>query len=135
MEQIIELLELVSGRLSSVASSEVIKGEPIELGNVTIVPLTRISMGFGGGGGQGEGEPHKSKKHKHGRGKGMGGAGGGAAKIRPVGLAIFRESGVEIVSIPSKKGALDKIFDKVPELIDRVKDFKEKYDSDSKPAN
>ena len=42
-------------------------------------------------------------------------------KVRPVGVAIFSEDGVEIVPITDQQGLLDKIFDRIPELVDKVK--------------
>ena len=55
-------------------------------------------------------------------GKGMGGGAGGGGKVRPVGVIVFSPDGVTIEPIPDKQGVLDKLFDKVPELIDMVKD-------------
>jgi uncharacterized spore protein YtfJ len=43
-----------------------------------------------------------------------------------VGVAIFSDDGVEVVPIADKKGLLDKLFDKVPELIEKVQAVIEK---------
>lgn len=124
MQQVKELLDLVCGRLEDTAKSDVVVGSPIELGKVTVVPLSRISVGFGVGGGSGQGEaPQGRGRHPQptGKGKGSGGGTGGGATVRPVGVAIFSEDGVEIVPIADRQGLLDKIFDKIPELVDKVK--------------
>jgi len=130
MQHVNELMELLTSKLEMVSSSDAVVGEPIELGGVTIVPLTRISLGFGAGGGEGEGTgigPHgggpASKRKATGKGKGVGGASGGGAKARPVGVAVFSDAGVEIFPIADKKGMLDKIFDKLPEVMELAKDF------------
>jgi uncharacterized spore protein YtfJ len=131
MQHIKELLELVTGKLETVAQSDAVVGEPIELGGVTLVVLTRISVGFGMGGGEGEGQgfgpgQRAGKKTANGpQGKGVGGGTGGGAKVRPVGVAIFSADGVEILPIKDKKGLLDRLFDKVPELVDIVKEATE----------
>jgi len=131
MQHIKELLELVTGKLETVAQSDAVVGEPIELGGVTLVPLTRISVGFGMGGGEGEGQgfgpgAHGGKKRGTGpQGKGVGGGTGGGAKVRPVAVAIFSADGVEILPIKDKKGLLDRLFDKMPELMDMVKEATE----------
>jgi hypothetical protein len=39
------------GKMADVARSDVVVGEPIALGEVTVVPLSRVSVGFGAGGG------------------------------------------------------------------------------------
>ncbi len=131
MQHVKELLELVTGKLETVAHSDAVVGEPIELGGVTLVPLTRISLGFGMGGGEGEGQGfgpggQAGKKRGQGpQGKGIGGGTGGGAKVRPVGVAIFSADGVEVLPIKDQKGILDRVFDKVPELIDMVKEATE----------
>jgi uncharacterized spore protein YtfJ len=131
MQHVKELLELVTGKLETVAQSDAVVGEAIELGGVTLVPLTRISLGFALGGGEGEGQgfgpgAHAGRKRGAGpQGKGIGGGTGGGARVRPVGVAIFSTDGVEILPIKDKKGLLDRIFDKVPELMEMVKEATE----------
>ena len=126
MEHLTKMLELVAERFTQFANSNVVVGEPIQLDGVTIVTLSRISVGFGAGGGEGEGDHHhrvKDKSHKgkrHGAGKGIGGGAGAGGKVRPVGVIVFDEQGVQVQPIPTKKGLLDKIFDKVPDVIDLI---------------
>lgn len=124
MKHIAEMLDLLADNLGHIATSEVVVGEPIELDGVTIVPLSRVGVGIGAGGGEGEGEFHNHGKVKGktgpGSGKGLGGGTGGGAKVRPVGLIAFTADGVEVQAIPTKKGLLDKLFDKVPEVIELI---------------
>jgi uncharacterized spore protein YtfJ len=131
MQHVKELLALITGKLEHVAQSDAVVGEPIELGEVTVVPLSRISLGFGAGGGEGEGEgfgPHshgppskrKSAPPKGTHGKGEGGGSVGGAKVRPVGVAVFSADGVEVLPIADRLGLIDRLFDKVPELVEKV---------------
>jgi uncharacterized spore protein YtfJ len=132
MKHIAEMLDLLADNLGHIATSEVVVGEPIELDGVTIVPLSRVGVGIGAGGGEGEGELHNHGKAKGkaktgpGAGKGLGGGTGGGAKVRPVGLIAFTADGVEVQAIPTKKGLLDKLFDKVPEVIELVEKAQDK---------
>ncbi|MBU0553529.1 GerW family sporulation protein [Myxococcota bacterium] len=123
MESINTLMDLVSAHLSELAKSDVVVGAPIELGAHTVVTLSAVSVGFGGGGGQGEGDmpAHTRGKHKHGgKGKGLGGGSGGGGKVRPVAVIVFSEGGVQVLPVPAKQGALDKIFERIPGLIDKI---------------
>lgn len=129
MEHLNEMLDLVTGRFSDFSDSNIVVGEPIELDGVTVVPLTRVSVGFGGGGGEGEGEFQATKgKAKHGKGKGIGGGAGAGGKARPVAVILFDAEGVTVQPIPLKKGLLDKLFDKVPEVIELVKQVQGEFD-------
>ena len=50
--------------------------------------------------------------------------------MSPVGVVAFGEDGVEVYPVKTKKGVLDKIFEKVPEVIDLVEKTKQKYESE-----
>jgi uncharacterized spore protein YtfJ len=130
MEHVKDILGHVTSELTRVAQSNVVVGDTVELGGVKIVPLSRISLGFGGGGGEGEGDIEmkpglKAKKSKSNKssaiGSGIGGGAGGGAKVRPVGVAVFSDDGVEVLSIADEQGLFDKIFDKVPDIIEVAK--------------
>ena len=109
--------------LSDTAKSDVVVGKEIELGSVKVVPLSRVSVGFGGGGGEGDQQfgPGKDKKTGNQKGKGIGVGSGGGAKVRPVGVIVFTEDSVRVEGIPDKKGPFDKIFDKIPDIIEFAK--------------
>lgn len=126
MVDIAELMEEMTQTLSDTANSEVVVGQTVELGSAKIVPLSKVSIGFGGGGGEGDQHmchgPGRKEKSQGGRGKGSGAAGG--AKVRPVAVIIFTEEGVKVERIPEKSGPLDKIFDKIPDLIEMAQKHK-----------
>ena len=126
MEHVMELMEEMVSTLSDTIRSEVVFGKEIDLGSAKIVPLSRVSIGFGGGGGEGDQRfgHHRGKKENHPAGKGTGGGGGGGAKIRPVGVIVFSKDGVQVEKIPYKAGLCDKIFDRIPEIIELAKKHK-----------
>jgi uncharacterized spore protein YtfJ len=123
VEHVERMIDQVSEKMGELARSDLIAGAPIEVGGVTIVALSRIGVGFGGGGGEGEGDFREMHAKKHGgppfeQGKGTGLGAGAGGKVRPVAVVIFGPDGVRVEPIPDRKGLLDKIFDRIPELID-----------------
>jgi uncharacterized spore protein YtfJ len=80
-----QLLERIAELLGAKATVQVVFGEPIRQGDLTVVPVAKVRWGFGGGGGrseEGESQPAAT---------GSGGGGGVAAE--PVGyLEISGES-------------------------------------------
>jgi uncharacterized spore protein YtfJ len=122
MTAITELIEEMAGTLADTANSDVVVGQAVELGSATIVPLSRVSLGFGGAGGEGDQRVGhcggKSDKSSNDRGKGTGSGAGGGARVRPVGVIVFTDEGVRVEKIPDKSGPLEKIFEKIPDLID-----------------
>jgi uncharacterized spore protein YtfJ len=126
MEHVIELLDEMVSTLSDTIKSEVVLGKAVDLGPTKVVPISRVSIGFGGGGGEGDQRfgHHREKKNKHAAGKGSGGGGGGSAKVRPLGVLVFTEDEVKVEGIPDRRGLCDKIFNRIPDLIDLAKKHK-----------
>lgn len=128
MENISGLLQEMVNNLSDTANSEVVVGQTVELGLAKIIPLSKVSVGFGGAGG--EGDQHcghgRGKKEKSSgcNGKGSGSGAGGGAKIRPVGVIVFTDEGISVERIPQKSGPLERIFDKIPDLIELAQKHK-----------
>lgn len=122
MKHIQELVELLVGRLETISQSDAVVGTAIKLGNITIVPLSRISIGMGAGGGTGEGHHPGGPRARQmaGKGKGTGGGTGGGATVRPAAIAVFTEEGVEIMPIPDQPGWLEKLLEKVPDLVSKI---------------
>jgi uncharacterized spore protein YtfJ len=93
-------------------------GEPIELGDKTLIPIFAIGFGIGGGGGKG--------KEKEGQGYGLGGGGG----ISPVALVtIFKDipgpEGLKVLSL-KPSGTLEKLVgEALPMVMEKVKEMKE----------
>ena len=121
-----EILKDIVGELKDIASSQTIIGEAITVGEKTVVPVVKISVGFGAGGGQGESTD---------KGAGFGGGGGGAARIEPSAFIIMDGDKVQMLS--AKPGKLDALVDAVPGLFGKLKDMRDKMKSekkDDKPA-
>jgi uncharacterized spore protein YtfJ len=119
-----EVLVAVSKKLGAVASSRTVVGEAMKLGEVTLVPVSRVSMGLGGGGGEGEGMPphNRGKGPSHGKGIGLGS--GGGVKVAPIAVIAFTPAGVEVLAVPDKPCWLEKMADRIPEWIEKAQERK-----------
>ncbi len=115
---VVEILKSVVGELKDVARSETIIGEPVTVGNTTVIPIVKISFGFGAGGGQGD----DSKR------TGFGGGGGGGARIEPAAFIIMDESGVSL--LPAGKGKWDTIIDAIPNIAKKISKLRDKFKSE-----
>lgn len=77
------LVQRVAELLSERANARLVYGEPVERGEVTVIPVARVRYGFGGGGG------HKAGADAASRGDGEGGGGGLIAT--PAGFVVLRD--------------------------------------------
>ena len=120
------LLDNVSGHVKSLARTETILGEEFTIGEFTCRPVIKVGTGFGSG--SGSGEDPKSKKG------GTGGGAGAGIGVVPVGFLVAK--GDEISFIASdKKSGLSALFDKVPDLVEKMAEMKGKSSKSDKKEN
>ena len=110
-----DLIKSVVGELKEVARSETVIGQPVTIGDRTVVPVVKISFGFGAGGGQGEA----------GTTGGFGGGGGGGAKIEPAAFIVMDKDGIKL--LPLGKGKWDAIIDAIPGIAKKLGKLKDSF--------
>jgi sporulation protein YtfJ len=108
------LVKTVLSELKQITRTETVVGKAIEVGDTTIVPVSKITIGFAVGGGK--------KNSKNGGGEGT----GGGATIEPLAFFVVRGDKVDIVTIKKEDIGLGKIIDLVPQIVEKVKDYREK---------
>ena len=99
MQEIEQLVAAAMERIETVLDSKSVVGEPIKVGEYTIIPL--VSMGFGFGSGTGTG---KSEEIIKGEGAGAGLAGGGG--IKPVAVVVIGPEGIKVESLKGASASL-----------------------------
>jgi uncharacterized spore protein YtfJ len=77
----VQLVDRFATRLGARASVSAVYGEPIDRGDLTIIPVARVSLGFGVGAGRGGADAQA----------GEGGGGGGGATAIPLGYIEIRD--------------------------------------------
>ena len=116
-----ELVEKMLKNLESIVESETVIGEPVVAGDTTIIPLTKISLGFGAGGGE-------KKAEDGGEASGT----GGGANIEPVAVITIHKDEVKVINL--KKGGADysKFIDMIPTVIDKFSKKSKKKEKENK---
>ena len=104
------LTERVLNELHRIIKTETVVGDPVKAGDLTLIPVSKISFGFGAGSGQN-------------RGKGQGGTGGGAS-VEPIAFVVINADGeVRILPLHEKEPALGHLVELVPEALAKVRKF------------
>lgn len=121
-----ETIKEIASELERIATTKTVVGDPITAAGKTIIPVSKISMGFGGGGGEGK------KEHE----SGYGGGGGAGAKIEPVAFIMISEEDARIFRI-SEKGdvgsIINSIQEAVPDIMEKIKGMSGKHKKEEKP--
>ena len=117
-----EMLNKVLDHLKTSATTETVIGQQFKLGEFTCVPVIKVSMGFGSGGGEGTAEK---------QGQGTGGASGGGMQVQPVGFLVTNGNEISLLDVGKSKGIAG-IFDKVPDLMEKIMEMKAKQEKEEK---
>ena len=94
-------------------------GEPIAVGDVTIIPVSKVSVGFGGGGSD------FVSKNPAKQDTPFGGGVGGGVKVTPICFLIVNKEGnvrMMPVAAPANTTA-DRIVEMVPDTLDKISAF------------
>lgn len=113
-----EVMRTVLDEFKTIASTDTIIGKAIEAGNSTIIPVSKVSLGFAGGGGTD-------------KTKGGGSGSGGGATIEPVAFIVVTDGKVSIQKIKNMELGIGDILDKVPPIVSKL--WKKKESDGKKP--
>lgn len=117
-----DLIGTTLEKIKSVMDTSAIIGEPIQTGDVTLIPICKLSVGLAGGG-----SDFITKNQKPGMDNTFGGGTGASAKVEPVAFLVVRGESVKILSVaPPPATTADRIIETVPEVVDKVTAFIEK---------
>lgn len=104
-----EIIGKLMEELRTVARTETIMGKEIQVGEVTLIPVSRISLGVGAGGGQGS----DNKK------TGEGGGGGGGVMVTPIAFIAIKAGEISFHGI-KRGGVFEGLFEQLPELTEKI---------------
>lgn len=105
-----ELIKNTLNEIQDLMLTRTVVGDPIEAGDHTVIPVSKVTFGFGGGGGE-------SKEADAGQGV------GGGWSIEPVGFVIIGPEGARLLTIGEKDSITSKLLDLAPKVVETVKDF------------
>ena len=113
------MLENTIAKIREMVDVNSVIGTPITTPDgVTIIPVSKVSVGFGGGG-----SDFVSKNANHHENPFGGGAGGGV-KITPIAFLVIRESSVRMIPVAAPANTTaDRVVEMVPDVLEQVSSF------------
>jgi sporulation protein YtfJ len=118
------VLDVTVDKMRAMADSSTIIGDPIVVGEVTMIPVSKVSYGFASGG-----SDFASQKATHGL---FAGGGGGGMTVTPVAFLVIDKTGdVKLLNVATTDvamGAAERAIAMAPELIEQVKTLFRKDD-------
>ena len=114
------MLESTIQKIKEMVDVNSVIGTPITTPDgVTIIPVSKVSVGFGGGG-----SDFTTKSSRPGEDNPFGGGAGGGVKVTPICFLIVKDGAVRMMPVaePASTTA-DRIVDLVPDVLDKVSAF------------
>jgi len=112
-------------KIHELVDANTVVGNPIVMGEVTLIPVSKVSYGFASGGSD---LPAKTASDLFG-----GGAGAGI-NITPVAFLTVKDGEVNILPVVSKPDSLDRALSLVPDVVDKITKKKKKNAEESAEA-
>lgn len=112
INKIKEVMDSAMENLKPIIDSNIIIGEMISGGGISIIPITKVTLGFVAGGGEYYSELKEIRKETE---YPFSGGSGGGVSISPIGFVVIKNQSVEFVKIEAK-GAIEKLIEAIPEV-------------------
>ncbi|HIY33259.1 GerW family sporulation protein [Evtepia sp.] len=116
-----ELMAETIQQIRNAVDANTVVGEPIVAGEVTLIPVSRISLGFGTGGSEMGGKAPKALGENP-----FGGGGGAGLKVIPVCFLVVSGGMVKVLPVDAApETSLDRVVDLIPDLVNKLTSYLE----------
>ena len=114
-----EMMTNSMGKIRDMVDVNTVIGDPISTPDgVTLIPITKVSIGYGGGGSD---FPTSAASN---RDNAFGGGAGAGVKITPMAFLVIRGESVRMLPVAEPAStSVDRIIELVPDILDRVEDM------------
>ena len=115
-----EMMSASMSKIREMVDVNTVIGDPIVTeGGVTIIPVTKVYIGYGGGG-----SDFATKNYPANRDNAFGGGAGAGVTITPVAFLIVRGENVRMLPVAEPAStSVDRLIEQLPDLIDKAQSF------------
>ena len=119
------MLENTIAKIREMVDVNSVIGTPITTPDgVTIIPISKVSVGFGGGG--------SDFANSKGGENPFGGGVGGGVKVSPIAFLIVKDGNVRMLPVASAPNTTpERIVEMIPDLLDKVSAFLDKKNAEN----
>ena len=118
-----DFMEVTLAKIREMVDVNTVIGQPITTPDgITMIPVSKVSLGFGVGGGD-----YNSKAQTPGGTNPFAGGSGAGINISPVAFLVIKDGNVKLINIaPPATTTIDRVVELVPEVIDKVQEMVKK---------
>lgn len=115
------IMDATMENLKGMINADVITGEPIVVGEITLIPVSKVAYGLATGGSD---FPTKNQS------KVFGGGGGAGVTVTPIAFIAINGDKVKMLPVYNELTTVEKAITMAPEIIDKAKEI---FSKDAKP--
>ena len=119
-----KMLESAIAKMREMVDVNSVIGDPITTADgVTIIPVSKVSVGFGGGG-----SDYVSKNANKLDNHPFGGGAGGGVKVTPIAFLVVKEGNVRMIPVATPANTTaDRLVEMIPDTLDKISAFIESH--------
>lgn len=110
-----QMMDSSMENIRKLVDANTVVGDPITTPDgTTVVPISRIKLGYAGGGSEFNGKNAADSKP-------YGGGTGASVSVTPVAFLVLKESGCRVLPIPEPASStVDRLIELIPDIADKV---------------
>ena len=114
------IMDTTMEKLRAMVDADTVVGSPIEMGGITLIPISRVSFGLATGGSD---FPSKSGRQI------FGGGGGAGVNIIPIAFMAIKDGDIKMLPIYNDLTTVEKAIYMAPDIIEKTKELFTKKDN------
>lgn len=107
------IIDVTMDKLRAMVDADIMTGTPIEVGNITLIPVSRVSFGLATGGSD---FPSKN-------GQLFGGGGGAGVTVVPIAFMAVCGDDVKMLPVYNEVSNMERAIAMAPEIIEKAKEL------------
>lgn len=117
------IMDVTMEKLRAMVNADTIIGDPMVVGEITLIPVSKVSFGVASGGSD---FPSKTQSGL------FGGGGGAGVTISPVAFIAISGGNVKMMPIYNEMTTVDKAISMAPEVLEKAKELFRKKENGQK---
>ncbi len=113
------IMDSTMNNLHAMVDADAIVGSPITVGEITLIPVSKVAFGLATGGSD---FPSKNSQGL------FGGGGGAGVTITPIAFMAVTGTNVKMLPIYNEITSIEKAIDMAPEILEKAKELFKKED-------
>lgn len=117
-----QIMDTTMEKLRTMVDANIITGAPITVGDITMIPVSKVAFGLATGGSD---FPTKSDKQL------FGGGGGAGVTVSPIAFIVISGDNVKMLPVYNELTTVEKMVSMAPEILEKAKELFPKKDNTS----